>query len=150
MPARNTPKPSSKAAAKRMRNTPQRDTDIETNIRRALFRLGYRYRIHPRMAEITRARPDFAFTREKVAVFVDGCFWHWCPKHGTLPNNNAGWWASKLYGNVERDRRHDRDLRRAGWKVVRIWEHEPCEAAARKIERAINACRSRRVQPETR
>ena len=145
MPAPDTPKPSSAAAAKRMRNMAQRDTGIEVAIRKELFRRGYRYRVHLRLDGITRARPDFAFAREKVAVFVDGCFWHWCPKHGTLPNKNAGWWANKLYGNVERDRRHDGDLRKAGWRVVRIWEHEPCEAAARKIERAIKACRSRRV-----
>ena len=120
-----------------MRNTAQRDTDIETNIRKALFRLGYRYRIHPRMAGITRARPDFAFTREKIAVFVDGCFWHWCPKHGTLPNKNAGWWGKKLQENVERDRRHAEELTRAGWAVVRTWEHTPLSRAVAEIEQCL-------------
>ena len=141
MPARDTPKPSSKSAAKRMRNMAQRDTDIETNIRKALFRLGYRYRIHAQIAGITRARPDFAFAREKVAVFVDGCFWHWCPRHGTLPKKNAGWWGRKLQENVERDRRHDRELQRAGWKVVRVWEHINVRTAASRVERLLTACR---------
>jgi DNA mismatch endonuclease, patch repair protein len=133
VPARDTPKPSSVAVAKRMRNTRQRDTELEVAIRKELFRRGYRYRIHPRLPGITRARPDFAFMRQKVAVFVDGCFWHWCPKHGTLPEKNAGWWGAKLQENVERDRRHKRELRRGGWAVVRVWEHEDLARAARRI-----------------
>lgn len=133
MPARDTPKPSSAAVAKRMRNTRQRDTDLEVAIRKDLFRRGYRYRIHPRLPGITRARPDFAFMREKVAVFVDGCFWHMCPKHGTLPEKNAGWWGAKLQENVERDLRHGQTLSAAGWLAVRIWEHEDLLPAVERV-----------------
>lgn len=90
---------------------------------------------------IFRVRPDFVFRRERVAVFVDGCFWHGCPRHGTQPRGNAAFWRRKLAGNRERDRRVTRTLRRLGWRVVRIWEHElhrrqPARVAA-KIRRAL-------------
>lgn len=68
-------------------------------------------------------RPDFVFRRERVVVFVDGCFWHACPEHGSRPKSNADFWNSKLDGNVARDRRADRELSDSGWKVVRFWEH---------------------------
>lgn len=69
-------------------------------------------------------RPDFVFRREKVAVFVDGCFWHQCPLHSKIPENNRAFWERKLSRNVERDRLVDRELRKAGWKVARFWEHQ--------------------------
>ena len=69
-------------------------------------------------------KPDFVFRRERVALFVDGCFWHCCPKHGTMPVGNRAFWKAKLARNTERDRRVTRSLRKAGWKVLRIWEHE--------------------------
>ena len=69
-------------------------------------------------------RPDFVFRREKVAVFVDGCFWHQCPLHSKVPENNREFWERKLARNVERDRLHDRELKKAGWKVRRYWEHQ--------------------------
>jgi DNA mismatch endonuclease (patch repair protein) len=69
-------------------------------------------------------RPDFVFRRERVAVFVDGCFWHQCPLHARVPVNNSEFWSEKLRRNVERDRAANRALRAAGWKVVRVWEHE--------------------------
>jgi DNA mismatch endonuclease, patch repair protein len=68
--------------------------------------------------------PDFAFRRQRVAVFVDGCFWHGCPKHSTMPANNRAFWEKKLSGNQARDRVVSRTLRREGWRVVRVWEHE--------------------------
>lgn len=80
-----------------------------------------------------RSRADIVFPRERVAVFVDGCFWHRCPVHGTTPKNNREWWVAKLDGNVERDRRVDEELRRAGWRIVRVWEHEDVEASAAKV-----------------
>ena len=70
-----------------------------------------------------RVRPDFIFRKERLAVFVDGCFWHGCPRHGTQPKGNAAFWKRKFAGNLARDRRVDRALRRAGWRVLRIWEH---------------------------
>jgi len=71
-----------------------------------------------------RVRPDFIFAARRLAVFVDGCFWHGCPRHGTRPRGNAGFWRAKFRRNQERDRRNSRHLRRAGWKVLRRWEHE--------------------------
>lgn len=71
-----------------------------------------------------RVRPDFVFPREKLAVFVDGCFWHGCPRHATSPANNAAFWMTKLAANKARDRRVNRELRKLGWRVLRIWEHE--------------------------
>jgi DNA mismatch endonuclease (patch repair protein) len=69
-------------------------------------------------------RPDFTFRRERVTVFIDGCFWHCCPKCGNMPANNAAFWKKKLEGNKMRDRRVNRILRADGWRIVRIWEHE--------------------------
>ena len=71
-----------------------------------------------------QVRPDFIFPKLRLAVFVDGCFWHGCPEHGTKPKGNAAFWRKKLTANVARDRRADRALRRSGWRVLRIWEHE--------------------------
>lgn len=71
-----------------------------------------------------QVKPDFVFPKRKLAVFVDGCFWHGCPKHGTTPEGNAKFWREKLVKNKARDRRVNRELRKAGWRVLRIWEHE--------------------------
>lgn len=76
-----------------------------------------------RQIRLLSFRPDFVFRRERVAVFVDGCFWHACPEHGSRPKSNASFWNAKLERNVERDRRADRELADSGWKVVRFWEH---------------------------
>jgi len=79
-----------------------------------------------------RVRPDITFTRRRVAVFVDGCFWHGCPEHQRKPRSNVDYWKPKLDANVARDRRVDAALLAAGWRVVRVWEHEdPADAAAR-------------------
>ena len=69
-------------------------------------------------------KPDFIFPKQKIALFVDGCFWHGCPKHSNMPKNNQEFWEKKLLGNKVRDRFVTRELRRMGWKVVRVWEHE--------------------------
>ncbi len=87
----------------------------------------------------SRVRPDVVFPRLRIAVFVDGCFWHCCPTHGTVPKRNADWWVEKLERNRLRDRRVDDDLEAAGWIVVRVWEHEPSEQAAARIAKAIRA-----------
>jgi DNA mismatch endonuclease (patch repair protein) len=99
-------------------------------LRSALHARGYRFRkdFVVRLAE-ARVRPDIVFTRRKVAVFVDGCFWHVCPVHGRQPTTNEWYWAPKLRRNMERDRKADESLAEAGWTVVRIWEHEPLESA---------------------
>ena len=88
-----------------------------------------------------RRRMDIAFTRTKVAVFVDGCFWHACPTHGTHPINNGAWWAEKLRRNVERDRETDDHLERLGWTVLRFWEHETVSSVADEVMRATSARR---------
>jgi len=115
-----------------MRSTKQKNTPAEVALRRELHRRGFRYRVDYPMPDITRARPDIAFPRAKVAIFVDGCFWHSCPIHATRPRANREWWEAKLAANVERDRRHDRELEAAGWTVFHVWEHEdPIDAADR-------------------
>jgi DNA mismatch endonuclease (patch repair protein) len=131
-----------------MRRTAQRNTAIEVEVRRELYRRGYRYRLHPRLKDITRARPDFIFPRARVAVFVDGCFWHRCPRHGTLPKANHRWWAAKLRANMRRDRQHNRELVAAGWRVVRVWEHETIQAAAQRVEEAIIVYRPQPLRAE--
>jgi len=79
-------------------------------------------------------RPDVVFTRSRVAVFVDGCFWHRCPVHATHPRANAAFWKEKFRRNVERDRADDAALSAAGWSVVRVWEHEDPQTAAGRVE----------------
>ena len=100
------------------------DTKPELALRSALHALGYRYRKDFRLdLPARRVRPDIAFTGRKVAVFIDGCFWHACPDHGSRPKNNEWYWSPKLARNVERDRAADAALSQAGWTVVRLWEH---------------------------
>lgn len=96
----------------------QKDTEPELRLRRALWRAGLRYRVNLRVAGVS---PDIAFPGPKVAVYVDGCFWHGCPRHYTAPKHNAGYWAAKLKSNRERDQRHTRRLEQAGWRVLRFW-----------------------------
>ena len=127
---------------RRMRNTRQRDTPFEIRVRQRLHAKGLRYRVDLAIPDVTRARPDIVFRRERVAVFLDGCFWHSCPQHATIPMANREWWRAKLGANVERDRRHDRDLTAAGWMVCRFWEHEDAAAVAAAIEQIM---RGRRV-----
>lgn len=126
------------ATERRMKATRQRDTAAEIALRRELHRRGYRYRVDVAPIQGVRRRADVVFTRHRVAVYVDGCFWHRCPEHATDPKSNASWWAEKLQANVRRDRDTDEQLRRAGWTVVRIWEHESPGTGAALVERAIS------------
>lgn len=115
----------------------RRDTLPERAIRSELHRRGFRFRVDRAPVPGLRSRADIVFGPARVAVYVDGCFWHSCPEHGTRPKANAEWWERKLDRNQERDRKTDRVLREHGWEVVRIWEHEdPVEGAAR-VERAL-------------
>lgn len=123
------PRPLNEIVRRQMQTMPRANTAIELALRRELHRLGLRYRVHLRDLPGT---PDIALTKARVAVFVDGCFWHRCPEHGTAPKNNSVWWASKLDGNIERDRRKDSQLKGLGWIALHVWEHEnPADAAAR-------------------
>ena len=117
------------------------DTKPELALRHALHRLGYRYRKDYRLdlASGRRVRPDIAFTARKVAVFVDGCFWHACPEHGSKPKANEWYWSPKLIRNVERDRINDAALILAGWTVVRLWEHVPLDEAVTTVVTAVQA-----------
>lgn len=122
--------PSSPAVSERMSRTKNRDTAAEMAIRRELHCRGLRYRVNAQIDGLGRSRPDIVFTKHKLAVFVDGCFWHRCPEHATPPQANAAWWKEKLDRNVERDRATNERLEELGWTVLRIWEHtRPHEAA---------------------
>jgi DNA mismatch endonuclease (patch repair protein) len=124
-----------------MRANRRTDTKPELALRHALHRLGYRYRKDYRLdlAGGRRVRPDIAFTARKVAVFVDGCFWHACPEHGSKPRANQWYWGPKLIKNVERDRINDAALILAGWTVVRLWEHVPLDEAVAAVVAALTA-----------
>jgi DNA mismatch endonuclease, patch repair protein len=131
------PLPDSVATRNRMSAQRRRDTAPELALRRELHRRGRRYRVDLAPLPGIRRRADLVFPGARVAVFVDGCFWHSCPAHATSPKNNADWWAAKLAGNVARDRDTDARLTAAGWTVVRIWEHEDPVAAADAVEAAL-------------
>lgn len=120
----------------------RRDTAPELALRRELHRRGLRYRLDQAPAKGIRSRADLVFRRVRVAVYVDGCFWHGCPEHGNVPKNNRAWWQEKLAANRARDARTVRLLEERGWTVFRVWEHEDMEVAARRIERAIRLRRS--------
>ncbi|MFR9729487.1 very short patch repair endonuclease [Saccharopolyspora sp. MS10] len=126
-----SPVPASEGRSRNMKANRRSDTKPEIALRSALHRLGYRYRKDFRLLLDggVRVKPDIVFTVRKVAIFVDGCFWHVCPEHGRQPASNEWYWTPKLAKNVERDRLVSAALERAGWRVVRIWEHEPLAAA---------------------
>lgn len=116
------------------------DTKPELALRSALHRLGYRFRKDLRIpVEAGWVRPDIVFTRLAVAVFVDGCFWHCCPVHGRQPTLNEDYWSPKLRRTVERDQRNTEALEAAGWRVVRVWEHELLDDILPAVERVLTA-----------
>ncbi len=110
------------------------DTRPELALRSELHRRGYRFRKSVAPVAGVRCRADVVFARARVAVFVDGCFWHRCPEHGTRPRTNSSYWQVKLDRNVARDRRNDDALTASGWTVVRVWEHEDVRDAADRVE----------------
>ena len=114
-------------------------TTPELLLRQELHRRGRRFRVHTRIDGLPRRRVDIAFTRWKVIVMVDGCFWHSCPEHGTLPRSNRDWWLWKLQHNRDRDADTDVRLRELGWTVVRVWEHVDAVVAADVVEAALVA-----------
>ena len=144
MPAVPYPKPLNSAVATRMRRNRRRDTRPERALRSALHARGARFRVdHPIQLDGVRVRPDVSFTRWRVAVFVDGCFWHSCPRHGNTPDRNIAYWGPKLERNIARDRRVDTALTQAGWHVIRAWEHEPAPEVADRVLSAVCAAQSR-------
>lgn len=123
-----------------MQRMPRHSTGPEMLLRRELHRRGLRFRVHPKDLP---GRPDIVFTRARLAVFVDGCFWHMCKEHGTIPKNNREWWLAKLQRNVERDTEKDEALREAGWTPVHVWEHTDLSEAADTVERLWRSSRPR-------
>ncbi len=123
---------SSEGVRKSMQANKGRDTKPELSLRRAVHALGLRYRVGARPLPKVRRTADLLFPRVKVAVFLDGCFWHGCPVHHSVAVTNAAYWAEKVRRNRERDAETDRLLTEEGWSVIRVWEHEsPVEAALR-------------------
>ncbi|WP_350212676.1 very short patch repair endonuclease [Botrimarina sp.] len=124
-----------------MKRVKQKDTPAELALRSALHRRGLRFRLHRRIEGIA---VDIVFIAAKVAVFVDGCFWHGCPLHATYPKSNQSYWLPKLAENMARDHRQTEKLRAAGWKVIRAWEHDclpPSPGTVRRVERAVTSRR---------
>ncbi|GAB3600208.1 very short patch repair endonuclease [Kineococcus gypseus] len=139
------PPASSPAVASIMRRTGRRDTAPELALRRELHRRGLRYLTDATPPGTNRRRADLVFRGARVAVFVDGCFWHSCPVHSAPPKANAQWWRVKLGSITARDRDTDATLTAAGWHVLRVWEHEDVRAAADRVHGVVHA-RTRRVR----
>ena len=109
-------------------------TKPETLLRQELHRRGRRFRVQYRVDGLARRRVDIAFTRARLIVFVDGCFWHGCPQHARVPKANNEWWQWKLQRNAQRDADTDVQLRRLGWRVLRLWEHVSPSLGADAVE----------------
>ncbi len=118
-----------------------RDTKPERLIRRLVHANGLRYRVAARPLPDLRRTADLVFRPAKVAVFIDGCYWHGCPEHYVSPKTNPGYWSEKVARNIARDRDTDEQLSAAGWLVLRFWEHQSSDACALSI---ISAVRERR------
>ncbi len=123
----------------RMKSQRQQGTRPEFELQIRLSELGYRFHSNEPPIPELRSRADMVFPSAKVAIFVNGCFWHQCPKHQSLPKRHRQWWKEKLADNVRRDRRIDRILRKNGWSVVRVWEHEEPAKAASRIFRFVHS-----------
>ena len=129
--------PSTPDVRDRMSKQRSRDTEAEMLLRKHLHALGLRYRVHRRPLAKVRREVDVLFSRARVAVFVDGCFWHGCPKHASWPHRNSEFWRTKIEKNRARDLDTDRRLREAGWLSVRVWEHEDPAVAAARIHATV-------------
>ncbi|WP_436980044.1 very short patch repair endonuclease [Streptomyces sp. enrichment culture] len=140
-PAATGPVPSSPAVSSRMSQQGRQDTAQEVAVRKLLYAKGLRYRLQRKVPGMARRTIDIAFPGPRVAVFLDGCFWHGCPTHATSPRANADWWRAKLEKNVARDNETTAHLRASGWTVLRFWEHEPPEACAEAIADAVETAR---------
>ncbi|MFF9000154.1 very short patch repair endonuclease [Streptomyces achromogenes] len=133
---------SSAARRRNMQAIRSRDTKPETLIRRLVHAQGLRYRVAARPLPDLRRTADMVFGPAKVAVFIDGCYWHGCPEHYVPPKTNSGYWSEKVLRNMERDRDTNQRLVNAGWLVLRFWEHEPSDACADKIAAAVRRRRA--------
>lgn len=138
---RDAPGPSSAAAQRTMLGNRRRDSTPERRLRSALHATGLRFRVDLPISVPGRRpiRPDVVFTRMRVVVFVDGCFWHGCPEHGRPPRTNSRYWNAKIAINQTRDREQTAALEDAGWAVVRVWEHDDPAAAALVVRNVLEA-----------
>jgi DNA mismatch endonuclease (patch repair protein) len=138
--ARGThPRPSTEGRSRNMQAIRRTDTKPEVELRKRLHAMGLRFRKDHRLdLPGGRVRPDIVFTRRKVAVFVDSCFWHCCPDHGHAPTKNEWYWGPKLARNVERDEAANHALEAAGWIVIRVWEHEGLDSVAARIQGTLD------------
>lgn len=125
----------------------RRDTAPELAVRRLLHARGLRYRVDAPLPGLPRRRADLRFAPARVAVFIDGCFWHGCPEHGVAPKANAEWWEDKIAANRRRDADTDAHLAAMGWLALRFWEHEPPASVADAVERSVR--QRRRVSAPT-
>lgn len=141
---RAPPVASSRDVADRMAKVRRRDTKPELELRRRLHAMGLRFRVDRAVLSDRRKRVDIVFGPARVAVLVDGCFWHGCPEHGVAPKANAEFWKDKIDRNKTRDRETDARLAADGWLVVRVWEHEDPDHAAANIARLVRRRRPRR------
>lgn len=132
---------SSQAARNTMQANRSRDTGPEMRIRRELHAKGYRYRVDARPIPHLNRRADIVFFSRKVAVFIDGCFWHGCADHYSGPKTNSSFWNEKVLANMARDQDTNEKLQESGWSVYRFWEHEPTERAVEKIQLAVGAAK---------
>ena len=137
------PEPPSSTDAARFSKQARKDTGPEVALRRLLHARGLRYRLHVPVPTYPRRTIDICFPRQRVAVFVDGCYWHGCPDHKGTAAHNAEWWATKLAGNRARDAETTAALRSAGWTVLRVWEHEAAETAAERVTEVVRVTTAR-------
>ena len=137
-PSRDRVVASSSAASELMSRVGRRDTKPELELRRILHARGLRFRVDRAVLPDRRRRADIVFGPAKVAVFVDGCFWHGCPTHATWPKANEDYWKEKIETNRLRDRDTDERLRALGWEPVRVWEHEDAVTAADRLEKIVS------------
>ncbi|MER6248107.1 very short patch repair endonuclease [Streptomyces griseorubiginosus] len=114
-----------------------KNTTAELAVRRLLHAAGLRYRVEYPVPGMARRRIDVAFPGAKLAILIDGCFWHGCPEHATHPKANAEWWRQKLERNMARDIETTEHLRAAGWEVLRFWEHEAPQDVAEEVRRVV-------------
>lgn len=136
------PYPASDAVRRSMLGNRRTGTAPEARVRSAVHRAGLRFRKdYSIRLEAGHTRADLAFPRLQLAVFIDGCFWHGCPRHGTAPRHNAWYWTSKLRGNRMRDQRATEGLRRRGWVVRRYWEHMPSAEIAERVVALVRRLR---------
>lgn len=139
-PVRSALRPPTRERSRLMARVRRTGTAPELALRKTLYRAGLRYRLDGGVG--LPGTPDIAFKRLRLAIFVDGCFWHGCPTHGTISKTNTSFWTAKIARNRERDGQVNESLKRLGWKVLRLWEHEvrsEMDHVLRRIKRLTNA-----------